>query len=69
MNTFCSDTNNPAPIKSIRSGEKILFLDEIKIMGILNLTPDSFYDGSRYINNYQNQNITTYVNYVFVIME
>ncbi len=55
MNTFCSDTNNPAPIKSIRSGEKILFLDEIKIMGILNLTPDSFYDGSRYINNYQNQ--------------
>lgn len=34
--------------RSIRAGKKILNFSRPKIMGILNLTPDSFYDGGKY---------------------
>jgi len=36
--------------KIINCNGKALNLDEPAIMGILNLTPDSFYDGGKYIN-------------------
>jgi dihydropteroate synthase len=32
----------------ITSGKKRLLLDRPRIMGILNLTPDSFFDGGKY---------------------
>lgn len=35
---------------SLNCGNKILTLDKPKIMGVLNVTPDSFYDGNRYDN-------------------
>ncbi|EXJ09277.1 MULTISPECIES: dihydropteroate synthase [Nitrincola] len=35
-------------MKSIQCGTKRLALDEPKVMGILNVTPDSFSDGGRY---------------------
>ncbi len=35
---------------SIRCGEKIIDFSTPRIMGILNVTPDSFYDGGRYTN-------------------
>jgi len=41
------DTSFPK-IKAIRAGEKLLDFSTPKIMGILNLTPDSFYDGGKY---------------------
>jgi dihydropteroate synthase len=34
--------------RSLKCGDNIISLDEPRIMGILNLTPDSFYDGGRY---------------------
>lgn len=34
--------------KTIRCSDKILDLNQPRIMGILNVTPDSFYDGGRY---------------------
>jgi dihydropteroate synthase len=34
--------------QSIRIGEKLVFLDNPLIMGIINVTPDSFYDGGMY---------------------
>lgn len=34
--------------RSLQSGKKILDLSRPRIMGILNVTPDSFYDGGRY---------------------
>ncbi|NVO18238.1 MAG: dihydropteroate synthase [Bacteroidetes bacterium] len=34
--------------RSLQCGDKIISLDIPKVMGILNLTPDSFYDGGRY---------------------
>jgi dihydropteroate synthase len=34
--------------KSIQLNGKLIFLDEPVVMGILNLTPDSFYDGGKY---------------------
>lgn len=36
--------------KTIRVGGKLINLSEKKVMGILNLTPDSFYDGGKYKN-------------------
>ena len=36
--------------KTIRIGGKLIDLSEKKVMGILNLTPDSFYDGGKYKN-------------------
>ena len=36
--------------KSIQLNGQLIFLDEPIVMGILNLTPDSFYDGGRYQN-------------------
>lgn len=34
--------------QSIRVGERLLSLDKPLVMGIINVTPDSFYDGGRY---------------------
>jgi dihydropteroate synthase len=34
--------------KTLQCGEKLLNLSQPAVMGILNLTPDSFYDGGRY---------------------
>jgi dihydropteroate synthase len=36
--------------KTINVGGKLIDLSEKKVMGILNLTPDSFYDGGKYKN-------------------
>jgi dihydropteroate synthase len=36
--------------KTIRIGGKLIDLSEKKVMAILNLTPDSFYDGGKYKN-------------------
>jgi len=41
------DTFFPA-IQKIQAGEKIIDFSRPKIMGILNLTPDSFFDGGKY---------------------
>ncbi len=46
------DTFFPA-IQKIRAGEKIIDFSRPKIMGILNLTPDSFFDGGKYIDGEQ----------------
>ena len=46
------DTSFPK-IRSIRAGEKLFDFSKPVIMGILNLTPDSFYDGGRYQNEEQ----------------
>lgn len=35
----------------LKSGNKLLKLDKVVVMGILNLTPDSFYEGSRLHNS------------------
>lgn len=35
---------------NINCGGRLIDLSEPKIMGILNITPDSFYDGGKYIN-------------------
>jgi len=35
-------------IRSIRIGEKLFDFSQPKIMGVLNLAPDSFYDGGKY---------------------
>ena len=37
-----------APTQSIRIGDKLLNFEKPAIMGILNVTPDSFYDGGRH---------------------
>jgi len=41
------DTSFPK-IRSIRIGEKLFDFSQPKIMGVLNLAPDSFYDGGKY---------------------
>ncbi len=46
------DTSFPK-IKRIRIGEKSFDFSVPKIMGILNLTPDSFYDGGKYRHEVQ----------------
>jgi len=40
-------------IRTIRVREKLFDFSKPKIMGILNLTPDSFYDGGKYQNEVQ----------------
>jgi dihydropteroate synthase len=42
------DTPFKKKIRPVRCGNKIIDFSTPKIMGILNLTPDSFYDGGRY---------------------
>ncbi len=37
--------------KTLNCGGKIVDFSDPKVMGILNVTPDSFYDGGRYITN------------------
>ncbi|WP_201586406.1 dihydropteroate synthase [Psychrobacter jeotgali] len=39
---------NPLPIYTVSSGDKILDLSQPQVMGILNVTPDSFSDGGRF---------------------
>lgn len=39
---------NPFGMNSINVGKKIMDFSEPKIMGILNITPDSFYDGGKH---------------------
>lgn len=39
-------------MQSINLGGKLMQFDKPKIMGILNCTPDSFYDGGKYENNF-----------------
>jgi dihydropteroate synthase len=41
----------PEKPRYINAGGKLLDLDIPKVMGILNITPDSFYKGSRYITD------------------
>jgi dihydropteroate synthase len=38
-------------VKSIKTRGQLKFFDRPQIMGILNITPDSFYDGGRYISS------------------
>jgi len=40
-----------APRPSLRLGERMVRLDQPQVMGILNLTPDSFSDGGRYLGD------------------
>jgi len=48
---FWSDKITPFPgNKTLNCGNNVLNTDNPLVMGILNLTPDSFYDGGRYKN-------------------
>jgi dihydropteroate synthase len=48
---FWSDKSTPFPgNKALICGNNVLNTDKPLVMGILNLTPDSFYDGGRYAN-------------------
>jgi dihydropteroate synthase len=38
---------------SIQVGGKLMDFSTVRLMGILNLTPDSFYDGGKYLSNEQ----------------
>lgn len=38
----------PVPCQSIKIGSRLLTFESPKVMGILNLTPDSFYDGGKH---------------------
>jgi len=40
-----------APRASLRLGERVLRLDQPLVMGILNMTPDSFSDGGRHVED------------------
>ncbi len=49
--SFWSDKSTPFPgNKILKCGNNVLNTDKPLVMGILNLTPDSFYDGGRYAN-------------------
>jgi dihydropteroate synthase len=49
--SFRSDKITPFPgNKTLKCGNNMLNTDNPLVMGILNLTPDSFYDGGRYTN-------------------
>jgi len=49
--SFWSDKSTPFPgNKTLNCGNNVLNTDKPLVMGILNLTPDSFYDGGRYAN-------------------
>jgi len=45
MNT---DLSNHQPVRTLQCAEKALTLDVARVMGILNVTPDSFSDGGRF---------------------
>jgi dihydropteroate synthase len=48
---FWSDKITPfSGNNSLRCGKNVLIIDKPLVMGILNLTPDSFYDGGKYNN-------------------
>ena len=42
------DTDFSKTPKSIKCGNKLLDFSKPKIMGVLNLTPDSFFDGGKF---------------------
>lgn len=42
-------------INAIQVSGRLLKFDKPRVMGILNLTPDSFYDGNKYVNDYMAQ--------------
>jgi dihydropteroate synthase len=47
--SFWSDKSTPfSGIKTLKCGDIVLNIDKPLVMGILNLTPDSFFDGGRY---------------------
>jgi len=47
--SFWSDKSTPFPgITTLKCGNNVLNTDKPLVMGILNLTPDSFFDGGRY---------------------
>lgn len=49
--SFWSDKITPFPgNKPLKCGNNVLNTDKPLVMGILNLTPDSFFDGGRYAN-------------------
>jgi dihydropteroate synthase len=49
--SFWSDKITPfSGNKTLKCGNNVLVLDKPLVMGILNLTPDSFFDGGRYFN-------------------
>ncbi len=49
--SFWSDKSTPFPgNKTLICGNNMLHTDKPLVMGILNLTPDSFFDGGRYAN-------------------
>jgi len=49
--SFWSDKITPFPgNKTLNCGNNVLVIDKPLVMGILNLTPDSFFDGGRYAN-------------------
>ncbi len=41
------------PNKTLRLGEQLLDLSTPKVMGILNITPDSFFDGGKYLSAHE----------------
>ena len=43
-----NDTPFYRPKRTIQLNGQLIRLDQPVVMGILNLTPDSFYDGGRY---------------------
>ena len=46
---MAKNTNSgPTVSFSLNCKGNLIFLDSPKIMGVLNITPDSFYDGGRY---------------------
>ena len=47
------DTSFDKKTRSITCGGKVLDFSEPRIMGVLNLTPDSFYDGGKYHQEHQ----------------
>jgi len=49
--SFWNDKITPFPgNKTLNCGNNVLVIDKPLVMGILNLTPDSFFDGGRYSN-------------------
>jgi len=47
--SFWSDKSTPfSGIKTLTCGNNVLNIDKPLVMGILNVTPDSFFDGGRY---------------------
>lgn len=49
MSEISTGKNNEfSPITKLKSGSKLLTLDKPLVMGILNITEDSFYEGSRF---------------------